>query len=56
MPFKRQLNATMKAAWYKKQGAPSEVPVVGEVPTPDPGKGEVRIEGRKVSGWVVVNP
>ena len=33
----------MKAAWYERQGPPSEVLVVGEMTTPDPGPGEVRI-------------
>lgn len=34
----------MKAAWYEKQGAPTEVLVVGEIPTLEPGEGEVRIQ------------
>src|SRR5262249_54480775 len=33
----------MKAAWYERQGAPREVLVVGEMPDPHPGPGEVRI-------------
>ena len=33
----------MKAAWYEGQGAPADVLVVGEMPTPEPGPGEVRI-------------
>src|SRR4051794_25771315 len=33
----------MKAAWYERQGSPSEVLVVGEIATPEPGPGEVRI-------------
>src|SRR5579862_4007314 len=33
----------MKAAWYEKQGPPREVLVVGEMPDPTPGPGEVRI-------------
>jgi NADPH2:quinone reductase len=33
----------MKAAWYERQGSPSSVLVVGEMPTPMPGPGEVRI-------------
>jgi NADPH2:quinone reductase len=33
----------MKAAWYEKQGPPREVLVVGEMPDPIPGAGEVRI-------------
>jgi NADPH2:quinone reductase len=33
----------MKAIWYTRQGAPSEVLVYGEQPTPRAGAGEVRI-------------
>jgi NADPH2:quinone reductase len=33
----------MRAAWYEKQGAASEVLIVGEMPTPIPGPGEIRI-------------
>lgn len=33
----------MKAAWYESQGAAAEVLVVGEMPDPVPGRGEVRI-------------
>lgn len=33
----------MRAAWYSKNGAASEVLVVGELPTPTPGRGEVRV-------------
>ena len=33
----------MKAAWYEKQGPPSSVLVVGEMTTPEPDPGEVRI-------------
>ena len=33
----------MKAAWYERQGPPGDVLVVGEMPAPDPGPGEVRI-------------
>lgn len=33
----------MKAAWYESQGAAAEVLVVGEMPDPLPGQGEVRI-------------
>jgi len=33
----------MRAAWYEKQGPPREVLVVGEMPDPQPGSGEVRI-------------
>ena len=33
----------MKAAWYEKQGPAREVLVVGDMPDPMPGAGEVRI-------------
>lgn len=33
----------MKAAWYEKQGAARNVLVIGEMPDPQPGAGEVRI-------------
>ena len=33
----------MRAAWYERQGAASEVFVVGEMPTPTPGQAEVQI-------------
>src|SRR5215470_9302409 len=33
----------MKAAWYEKQGPASDVLIVGEMPDPRPGAGEVRI-------------
>lgn len=33
----------MKAAYYERQGKASEVLVVGELPTPEPGPGEVRV-------------
>jgi NADPH2:quinone reductase len=33
----------MKAIWYEKQGPAQEVLVVGEMPDPEPGPGEVRI-------------
>ena len=33
----------MKAAWYERQGPPAEVLIVGEMATPEPGPGEVRI-------------
>ena len=42
----------MRAAWYERQGPPSDVLVVGEMATPEPGPGEVRI-GVAASG---VNP
>jgi NADPH2:quinone reductase len=42
----------MKAAWYEHQGAAREVLVVGDMPTPQPGPGEVRIR-MKASG---INP
>lgn len=34
----------MRAAWYERQGAPSEVLVVGEIPTPELGPEDVRIK------------
>ena len=33
----------MKAAWYEKQGPAKEVIVAGEMPDPEPERGEVRI-------------
>ncbi|MFI0259820.1 NADPH:quinone reductase [Streptomyces sp. NPDC017056] len=33
----------MRAAWYEKMGPATEVLRVGELPTPDPGPGELRI-------------
>ncbi len=33
----------MRAAWYEKQGTARDVLVVGEMPDPTPGLGEVRI-------------
>ena len=33
----------MRAAWYEKQGAAKNVLIVGEMPDPHPGAGEVRI-------------
>jgi NADPH2:quinone reductase len=33
----------MRAAWYEKQGPAKEVLIVGEMPDPHPGAGEVRI-------------
>lgn len=35
---------TMYAAWYEKQGAAREVIQSGELPTPNPGAGEVRVK------------
>lgn len=34
----------MKAAWYERQGPAKDVLVVGELPTPAPGPGEVRLK------------
>ncbi|NGM86290.1 NADPH:quinone reductase [Parapusillimonas sp. SGNA-6] len=34
----------MQAAWYKKNGSAREVLEVGELPTPEPGDGEVRVK------------
>lgn len=42
----------MKAAWYERNGAAAEVLVVGDLPTPTPATGEVRVQLR-TSG---VNP
>lgn len=42
----------MKAAWYDKNGPARDVLVVGELPTPEPGPGEVRVK-LAVSG---INP
>ena len=33
----------MRAAWYERQGPTKDVLVVGELPAPTPGEGEVRI-------------
>jgi len=33
----------MKAVWYERQGAAAEVLSFGELPTPEPGAGEVRV-------------
>src|SRR5262245_44584999 len=33
----------MKAAWYERQGSPSSVLIIGDMTTPEPGPGEVRI-------------
>lgn len=42
----------MQAAWYERNGSADEVLVVGEMPTPEPGPGEVRIR----LAWSGVNP
>lgn len=51
----------MRAAWYEKRGPAAEVLVVGEMPDPEPGPGELRIavsvsglspgDVKKRSGW-----
>ena len=51
----------MRAAWYEQRGPAREVLVVGEMPQPLPGEGEVRIrlafsginpgDVKKRSGW-----
>lgn len=33
----------MRAAWYDRRGPAAEVLTVGELPTPEPGPGEVRV-------------
>jgi hypothetical protein len=38
-----EVNCPMDAAWYEKQGPARDVLVVGEMPDPAPGPGEVRI-------------
>src|SRR5215475_11699148 len=40
-PFREEL--TMRAAWYEKNGNAAEVLSVGEIETPRPGPGEVRV-------------
>jgi len=52
----------MRAAWYERQGPAKEVLRVGEMPDPEPGPGEVRVQVRlsgvnpgdtkKRSGWL----
>lgn len=42
----------MRAAFYERLGAASEVLQVGDLPTPDPGPGEVRVR----LAWSGVNP
>ena len=37
---------TMRAAWYERQGPAQDVLVVGEMETPEPGSGEVRVRLR----------
>ena len=51
----------MRAAWYEQRGPARDVLVVGEMPQPLPGQGEVRIrlafsginpgDVKKRSGW-----
>src|ERR1700712_1134723 len=36
-------NRTMRAVWYERQGPANEVIITGEVPTPEPGTGQVRV-------------
>jgi len=40
----------MLAAWYDRQGAASEVLLVGELPDPEPGAGEVRVRRLRMRG------
>ena len=42
----------MRAAWYERPGPARAVLVVGELPTPEPGPGDVRV-GLRTSG---INP
>lgn len=42
----------MRAAWYERNGAARDVLVVGELPTPEPAAGEVRVRVH----WSGVNP
>lgn len=42
----------MLAAWYERNGSAAEVLVVGEMPLPEPGPGEVRVR----LAWSGVNP
>jgi len=45
----------MRAVWYDRQGPANEVIVQGELPTPEPGTGEVRVRleasGVNPSDW-----
>jgi NADPH2:quinone reductase len=34
----------MKAAWYRRNGPARDVLEIGELPTPQPGAGEVRVK------------
>src|SRR5207248_2692385 len=36
--------ASVRAAWYERQGPAREVLQVGELPAPEPGRGEVRVQ------------
>ena len=42
----------MRAAWYERTGPAREVLTIGELPTPEPGPGEVRVR----VAWSGVNP
>lgn len=42
----------MRAAWYERTGPAREVLTIGELPTPEPGTGEVRVR----IAWSGVNP
>lgn len=44
LPAVVQEEANMRATWYSKNGAARDVLVVGELPTPTPAPGEVRIK------------
>jgi hypothetical protein len=43
----------MRAAWYDRQGRGAEVLQVGEVPEPEPGRGEVRVHPTRQVGSLV---
>ena len=52
----------MRAAWYERKGPVRDVLVVGDMPTPEPGPGEVRVhlrtsginpgDTKKRAGWL----
>lgn len=56
------MTTTMRAAWYERKGPAADVLVVGEMPAPTPGPGEVRVrlaysginpgDTKKREGWL----